>query len=340
MSLLLVDGCDDGISVYKWTVFGSSTTTAQFRTGTSSMLVNGGAPGLQYNLAVADRHTTLIFGAAFRVTNTTGGLTGNGNFLNFIGESNVSHINIIRNADHSFTVKRGATTILTTGPGLFTVGAWYFLEAKVVIDDTVGSVVLRVNGVVVGTFSGDTRNGGADALVYLLQINNGDGSAVNAIHLDDIYILNGAGAVNSDFIGDCSIYTLYPNGNGALSQFVGSDGNSVDNYLLVDEPGTPDTADYVGSGVDGNIDTYAFADVATGSVLGVSHSSYVAKSDTGSRTLRQVTRIAAANYVGADQGLGTTYAAVRRVMEVSPATGVAWTLAELNGAEFGIEARP
>ena len=80
------------------------------------------------------------------------------------------------------------------------------------------------------------------------------------MRFDDVYLVD-TSAPNGDFLGDVRVAYLAPNGNGASSQFVGSDLNSVDNYLLVDEVPANDDTDYVQSDVLNNIDTYALADL-------------------------------------------------------------------------------
>ena len=74
--------------------------------------------------------------------------------------------------------------------------------------------------------------------------------------VDDLAINDSAGSFENTWPGEGEVIVLRPNGNGASSQFVGSDGNSTDNYLLVDET-PPDSADYVGSGTLNEVDDYA-----------------------------------------------------------------------------------
>ena len=61
---------------------------------------------------------------------------------------------------------------------------------------------------------------------------------------DDLYICDGTtvpGEPVNDFLGDVRVDTLYPNGNGNSSQWVGQDANSTDNYLNVDDTLLPTT---------------------------------------------------------------------------------------------------
>jgi hypothetical protein len=73
--------------------------------------------------------------------------------------------------------------------------------------------------------------------------------------VDDLAINDSAGSFENTWPGEGEVIVLRPNGNGATSNFTGSDGNSTDNYLLVDEV-PPDSADYVGSGTLNHVDDY------------------------------------------------------------------------------------
>jgi hypothetical protein len=74
--------------------------------------------------------------------------------------------------------------------------------------------------------------------------------------VDDLAINSSAGSFENTWPGEGEVIVLRPDGNGASSQFVGSDADSTDNYLLVDEV-PPSSTDYVGSGTLNDTDDYA-----------------------------------------------------------------------------------
>ena len=91
---------------------------------------------------------------------------------------------------------------------------------------------------------------------------------------DDVYLMAGTG---DEFLGDCTVATLLPTGNGFVNQFVGSDGNSTDNYLLVDEQ-PPSSTDYVGSATTGQQDLYTLTNLTgSGTVLAVAPTIYAVR---------------------------------------------------------------
>ena len=96
------------------------------------------------------------------------------------------------------------------------------------------------------------------------------------------------------FLGDITVETLYPNGDGAANQWLGSDGNSTSNYLLVNETGAPVTTSYTGDSVSGHRDLYTLTDLVatTGTVVGVCHQAYAAASDAvTSRQMKVVNHV-------------------------------------------------
>ncbi len=333
MSLIFMDGVDDNLSSLKWTTFGDLLSTSVKRTGTTSIQQNS-TNSFTYALGT-DKSTTVGVGAAFNLQHNSDTI-----LMVFRGDSGATtHMTIKRSTTGQIYIANGAgTTLATSNPGLMPTTTWCQIEVKYFMSDTVGVVQVRLNG---GTtpvidFLGDTKNAGTDANIDNILF--GSQNLLN--YYDDIFIWNGAGSVNNTFLGDCSIQTLYADGNGNYSAWVGSDGNSVNNYQQVDEAGASSTADYNESGTATNKDTYTFSDASAATVIkGVVHRSHAAKSDAGAQVFRQLTRISGTDYNGSDVTLSTSYAAVSQMMETSPASGVAWTQTELNATEFGVEAR-
>jgi hypothetical protein len=74
--------------------------------------------------------------------------------------------------------------------------------------------------------------------------------------VDDLAINDTSGTSSqTGYPGDEKVFAMRPNGNGDNSAWTGSDADSTDNYLLVDET-PPDSADYVQSNTSGQIDDY------------------------------------------------------------------------------------
>lgn len=76
--------------------------------------------------------------------------------------------------------------------------------------------------------------------------------------VDDLAINDTSGSFQNSWPGEGEVIILRPNGNGDNSAWAGNDGNSTDNYLLVDEMPPDDATTYVESNTSGQIDDYNF----------------------------------------------------------------------------------
>lgn len=348
MSTIFIDSFDDNLSNQKWTQFTNGTLSATNpRTGIQQLDGTTNGAFIFRSFAAAQQHATFVAGLGyFQVSNAD---RPEMTFMNFMADAGVTtHVSLRRNDDGSITAYRGgtpgtnsgATVLAVSAPNVILLGNWYHIEIKVLLADAGGTVEVRVNNTTVINFTGDTKNGGTATVFDRVHIfSNSAGDSMNA-RFDDFYILNGAGASNNDFIGDSRIHNVLPNANGNYSQLLGSDGNSIDNYLQVDE-NPPNTTDYNGSGVSGDKDSYNFPDlpVAVTAVRAVAQRAWAASSDAGSRAARNFVRIAGVDYPSADYNVGATYLHFETLFDTSPATAVAFTPAEFNAAEWGFEVR-
>ena len=345
MSLIFTAGFDDRLSS-KWTQFeGTYVTTGRNGDG---MLTSTG--NTYHAWANADQHATIVVGFALNIAGQEGevllhlGSEGITTLITNAVRPTVTHITISRTSTGQLVARRGTesgTVLWTTSANTIVPGVWAYIELKVTLSDTVGVCDLQVNGSSLATFSGDTKNAGTSTVLESLVLTP---NLPVQQTFDDLYVCNGAGSVNNNFLGDVVIETLYPNGNGNSSQLLGSDGNSTDNYLLVDEPGTPSTSDFVGSPTVGQKDTYAFTNlVKVGSVFGVVAHAFAHKTDAGSVNGRILARPTSTDFAGPNfsPAVGTAASAngTKTTWELNPQTTAAWTTAEVNASEFGIEVR-
>jgi len=329
--LIFTDGFDmTTTATHKWTsVAGTYASASAARTGSAGLIAVGNN---SKQVAAADEHATFILGFACQRA-----LSGSVAEWRFLSDSlATTHITVQLDSSGQLKVFRGTTagTQLgsTVSAGTIPVGTWVYVEIKVVLNDSTGSVVIKVNGAQVFSITGaDTKNAGTKTVLdgFLL---NGAGS--NML-IDDLYLCNGAGATNNDFLGDVKVETLFPNGNGTTSQLTGSDGNSTDNYLLVDET-APNTSDYNGSATNDQYDTYAMSNLVTasGTVVGLIAYAYAAKSDAGAKGGAIMVRSGGTDYEKTDNALGTGYQYYREILESDPAGG-SWSISSVNSLEAG-----
>jgi hypothetical protein len=326
MAMIFMDGFDARDSSTKWTFF-SSVTFGTGRFGGSSVNLNLGGTVVQTFPGVSE----LFVGYAFLPQNGNCGIV-------FSGDAGAtSHITINRNsATQLITVTRGGTTI-ATGTTVIPVATWHYLEARVIISDTVGVVQVRLDGAPTNeiNFSGDTKNAGTSTLIDRFSFLNNN---TNAPTYDDVYALDSTGTTNNTFLGDTKIQTLVPVGDGNYSMLTGSDGNSVANWQLVDE--LPfSTADYVQSQTPNDKDSYSMSNLATGTtqVFAIQSNIVGEKDDAGYAQGRSFVRVGATDYTGPTITFSNSFQNYRSLQEINPATGLAWTPADVNALEAGFE---
>lgn len=243
------------------------------------------------------------------------------------------------NPDGTLSVTRaGAAVTNGTSVVALSAGAYYYIEWKVTIADSIsaGSCKVRINGVdVITVATGQDLKATANA--YATQVRIGNATVTNlTADYDDLYVCDQSGSTNNDFLGDCRVDTQFPNADGATTNFVTSSGTT--HYTLVDEA-APNSTDYVDSATVGDRDLYEFANLtalATSAVYGVQVSTAAWKDDAGSRSIAVTARSASTNVDGATQALSTSQLYHSSIFETDSASA-AWTQSNVDAAQFGIK---
>lgn len=323
-----------------WATNGTPTvSTTQARTGNNALLFDASAEYVARILPAAGEHATMIVGSAIYVTEYPSGDTSLLVLASDAGTNN--HVTLAITSTGGLSVHRGSYSGATLGSGgSLPLHTWCFVELKAALSDSTGTVDVRVNGASVLSLTGqDTKSGGTKTVFDCVRL--GTVGPSGTVYFDDTYIANAAGSVNNTFLGDMRVRCLVPNGNGNSSQLTGSDGNSTDNYLLVDDL-PPATSDYVGSPTADQKDTYAFTDLpdTSGTVLGAQIGAYATKTDSAARSLALVTRSGGTDYDSSDNALALgSNLYVQQMRETDPATSAAWLRSAVNSAEFGVKVR-
>lgn len=246
------------------------------------------------------------------------------------------------NGTYGLSVIGPAGTVIHTTPGgIWPAGSGKYIEVKLFVHNTTGYLIVKLEGTTVINLTNIDTQAGASDLVTTATIQGMIYEFTSATTvIDDIYLLNGAGTTNNDFLGDCRVRAILPNGNGAASDWVGSDGNSTDNYLLVDEGYPTDVTNYVEASAVGATDLYAFADVADPAVLGMRVAGWALRTDSvEAKQMSLVARDASANEVeGPATPVNTTQTGLGLVLDKQP-NGSNWTAAAANGMQFGFRVK-
>lgn len=342
MALLAVEGFDDGLSALRWPVNATTPSVSYGKNGRGMRVGDnvGGTLVIQWTAFSSD--DTITMGSWIYVDDDD---SQNNELFGFTAENPLWTY-------YAVVVKRDTVSnrwVITDRTGTTYAASnschsqtWYYVELQYTSHQTAGAWELKVDGATVASASSRdtiwTWTGDAFALWGGIGTGN-----VDIMWVDDVYVLDSTGTSNNDFLGICKVETLLPDGNGNSSGMTGSDGNQVDNYLLVDNNTSipPVTTEYVGSGTQGHKDTYAVDNLSgTKDVFGVQTSIYAQKDDTQAKFFRPVVRSGSTDYVGTSIALANgTWAPVDEIWEVDPDTSSAWTYTAVNAMEVGQEVR-
>jgi hypothetical protein len=348
--LLFMDGFDAQstaqMAAGKWTAINSLVVEGSItRFGVGQSIQDASNSGYAERNIGSNLESGVI-GAAFRL-NTTGSAQ---NVLFILYDGSTPQLIVHRNADNTLSICRNTlATVLGTTTTTVAVDSstWFYLELKFKIANSIasGDVELYINGALELTLAAttDTQHT-ANAYVTKYRL-GGDSAIYNSTttrrYIDDHYFLDLTGSYNNDVLGDVRVLTLRPDNNGNSSGLTGSDGNSVNNYLLVDDTTSHDTdSTYVESATPGTKDTYSFGDTLsnTATILGIQTNVIARKTDTAAKTVCPVIRIGSTDYDGTTTpGLSTSYSNYTEIYETKPSDSTPWTKSDVDGAEFGVK---
>jgi hypothetical protein len=247
-------------------------------------------------------------------------------------------IHIVVGHDYGHSV----ASVSASSIGLDVRDSWRHVGVDVKLAASSGWVNLYVDGVEALTFAGDTL--GASGVTTIDQVLfTGTLETVaawsNYCYIDNIIIDDTTGEALGATVPDRRFQLITPNGNGTTSEMTGSDGNSVNNYDLVDDvPHDSDTT-YVKAVEAGLTDTYAMTtftlpdEWVIAAVIGLA---VVRKGAAEDDVQVAVTvQSGATEDVGSDQALGTSYALRWERWLTDPATGHTWNQDGLDAVEVG-----
>ena len=348
MSLRFVDGFAHYATadlLTKW--------NAEYNTGAVSVLITSTNRGtssgsLEFNIRLPDDHgyiykildsqSTWIIGAAVMFT---GGFGGYGSLnaslftLNDINTGNQTQVGV--DGTGRLAIYRGST-LLSTSTNVLMLNQWNYLEFKTTIASSGGLCEVKENGNVWATFSGNTQNTGVATAnrIYVGPTNN-VGSVANW-YFTDMYFCDGQGTANNDYLGDCSVRLLLPNGAGTDTAFTQTGGTGGQPWTAVNNA-TPDgDTSYVADSLVGDSETFAFSDLSgSPGVRGVVLDAILRKDDAGTRTVSAIARPGVTDNLGTAWSPGGSYALTQTIWETNPDTSNPWQATEVNAAEFGIK---
>jgi hypothetical protein len=334
MSLLLFDGFEGVGGSQRWGNSLSYSTTVRPATGVRSVNTSVSTSAL-----ITTSHDVLVVGFAFRPD------TGNATLTNsFMGITNLAGNRLVQFRMRALTTDNTSMAVNVNGVDQFLCCSfstliWSYVEIK--LTWSTGTVEVRQNGLVVGSMSGIVWAGATTAIDRLAFANI---TTVQGHWLDDLYVLDGSGAEFNDYLGDVRILPLVTLADGAIEQWVPDTGtNSQARISTINSGSTGFSAGYIQTSTIGHRSTFTLATItAPTSFVPQAVDVNSAILDTAGGNPPKVdgtVRIGGVNY---DSGVP----AVPNINGFrqewfflkNPATGLPWTLAQIQAAEIGLVA--
>lgn len=338
----------EGFDVYaNWSQLGETgwlTDNAGITVSTTAGRYGGGAVsyvstlyGIHRGLPTQAYGSTLIVSFAYKRTNSL----SVDKICVFTSDTGLS----LGHVGHDYTGRihfepQTGNQVFGTSKSVLLTHVWNWVEIKCVFGTTAsnGSIVVKVNGVeVLNGSSIDTNGTGTGPGGIELQA---AGAASTAAYIDDVIIMDGTGsAPYNDFLGDCVIETLSPDGDGGTVNWTASAGAD---YQCVDE--TPNAAnddtDYISSNTVAQESRFTLANLSTTptGVYAVAPRIRAKKDNAGSRTLRTLINSSATEATGTEMGLTTIYRWLQAdIFTTDPNTAGSWSATSVNALQAGVE---
>ncbi len=274
--------------------------------------------------------TVLICGFAFKGGT---GPYGNTKFFQIkqAGTADIHfHLSTIVTGEIRAHLLGNTTADTTTAAGVRSGTEFIYIEVKLTIDDTTGSYEVKIDGAVALSNSGVDTDNGSDGSGVRIEFYTDTPDLI----FDDIYICDNTGPQNNDFLGDCSVVALDPTSD--VTTEWGT--TSSPHYSEIDEnPSDKDTT-YIETGSPTAVDLFGFQNVTSllGAIYGIQVCVEISDS-SDPVDLRIVSGATTSDEEGVDNTVvyDPSFITYTRIVELDPNTSSAWTLSNVNAAQFG-----
>lgn len=206
---------------------------------------------------------------------------------------------------------------------------WYHLGIDVKIDNSTGWATVYKDGTQILSFSGNTGSTNAGNIRI-----GGAGGAAEPTFVDDMYIDDTTGEASASSPPILYFYPINPNATGTYSQWIGSDGDSTDNYALVDEV-PPNDSDYVVTTGTNYLDSYNMSTVSLSNGQIIEAVIPIVRTQRTDSTEQIVigTRLSSTNLLGTVRNPSASFDFIWERLTGTPA-GSSWQQSDLDNVEL------
>lgn len=246
----------------------------------------------------------------------------------------------------SISTDTSLRVIVSTGDNLATIikstkrvriNQWYTAQIKFTCDSSSGRIIVILDGDTFIDWTGDTRNSSVadicDTIGFAYQVGAGNSFSM----YQDIAIFDTQAGLTDDIPNPTRTCIRLPEGVGTYNEGT-YHGDSTHAYDVREVPPDGDTT-YIEVDTVGTRESYAYTTLPTTAtaVLGVQTLTDARRTDVGVRSLEDLMILSGTDYTLTPYIVATSYGYHATLLEYSPATGLAFTLSEVNDSELGYE---
>lgn len=227
----------------------------------------------------------------------------------------------------------GTSTLDAIGLGIPT---YRYVEVGLYLNGASSTIEIRISNTTQISWTGTLSQSVFDEIQFR---HTGANSAT--LH-DDIYIHYGTGSIaTSDYLGDIAVYAILPDADGSPLEWARTTGSvnyqRIDNIPIADPP-----TEYLFEDTNGqkNYSSMDALNAGATSIVGVSLVCYLGKGGFGGSAVNTKVKYKSSGgteYDGSTFTLTPDYQYYRHTWVTSPASGTAWTKAEIDAGFFGVE---
>jgi hypothetical protein len=237
------------------------------------------------------------------------------------------------NSDFSWRIRVNGVTIATTNPGSCALNTWYYVELGLAIDADFGWAEVKIDGLTVARFDGNTGTN----LIDRLTIKGGSATNLFAGRVDDIVVNDSFGSYNSSWTGQPRLIPATVSADGSRIELSRGGVDSGGNWSQV-SPVPANTTGYVYSTTAEEGDLYEhapFAALPTGAVINNLIVVAQGRVESGAGSFATILKSGDMEEEGEIKALGNTFRSHSDAYPVDEGD-VPWTLDRVNSAEIGV----
>lgn len=230
----------------------------------------------------------------------------------------------------------GTSLGFTTGARIRS-GVWNYIEIKIKVSTTVGTVDIHINGISVLSLSSVNTDQHTSSQATAVALCGA--TSTNTSTFDDFYVLDKSGSNNTTFLGPQKVTTVFPTSDAGTNQW-GSIGAGFTHAAQVNENPNDGNLSYLVDSTSGHTEELNY--VATGSevttIKGIQMNTIF---DTDSGAAFSVKNHVNSGGTSSDDagtaGTNGTYVTAARLVETDPHTSALWTKTNLDASLFGVK---